>query len=124
MRRKLLNLFLVPAASIGLLHAAPSLTTIQDILYKADGTRFNGAINIQWNNFQAADTSIVATQSLTVQIVNGVLKVQLVPTTNASPGANYQVMYSSAGQYQFTETWAVPPSTATLQVKDVRVGIG
>jgi hypothetical protein len=125
MRRKLLNLFLVPAAaSISLLTAAPSLTTIQDILYKADGTRFNGAINIQWNNFQAADASIVATQSLTVQIVNGVLKVQLVPTTNASAGANYQVMYSSAGQFQFTETWAVPPSTVTLQVKDVRVSTG
>lgn len=122
--RKLFSLFPVLAASISLLPAAPSLTTIQDILYKADGTRFNGVINIQWNNFQAADASIVATQSLTIQIVNGVLQVQLVPTTNASAGANYQVVYSSAGQYQFTETWAVPPSTVPLQVKDVRVSSG
>jgi len=123
--RKLLCLFLLSgAASTGLLTAAPSLTTIQDILYKADGTRFNGAINIQWNNFQAADASIVATQSITLQIVNGVLKVQLVPTTNASAGANYQVLYSSDGQYQFTETWAVPPSALPLQVKDVRVSSG
>jgi hypothetical protein len=56
--------------------------------------------------------------------VNGVLKVQLVPTTNASAGANYQVNYSSAGQFQFTETWAVPPSATPLQVKDVRISTG
>ena len=109
---------------LGALHAAPSLTVIQDILYKADGTRFNGVLEIRWNNFQAGDSSVVATQSVTVQIVNGVLKVLLVPTTNASAGANYQVNYSSAGKYQFTETWAVPPSTSTLRVKDVRVGTG
>src|SRR3982074_2762088 len=107
--RKLFILFLALACA-GVLSAAPSLTTIQDILYKADGTRFNGTINIQWNNFQAGDASIVATQSITLQIVNGVLKVQLVPTTNASAGANYQINYSSAGRFQFNETWAVPPS--------------
>ena len=106
------------------LHAAPSLVTIQDILYKADGTRFNGTLNIAWNNFQAGDASVVATQAVTVQVVNGVLKVQLVPTTNASAGANYQVNYSSQGKFQFTETWAVPPSTLPLRVRDVRVSTG
>lgn len=106
------------------LPAAPSLTTIQDILYKADGTRFNGTLSIQWTNFQAGDASIVATQSLTVQVVNGVLKIQLVPTTNASAGANYTVNYSSVGKFQFTETWAVPPSSTTLRVRDVRVSSG
>jgi len=121
--RKLFILFWA-LASACVLSAAPSLTTIQDILYKADGTRFNGTINIQWNNFQAADASIVATQSITQQIVNGVLKVQLVPTTNASPGANYQVNYTSAGRFQFTETWAVTPSSSPLRVRDVRVSSG
>ena len=120
--RKLLSLFLlVPAASLSLLLAAPSLTTIQDILYKADGTRFNGSINIQWNNFQAADSSIVATQSITLQIVNGVLEVELVPTTNASAGANYQVVYSSAGQYQFRYllggTWVSAAFGTTITVE-------
>ena len=121
--RKLVT-FLLVLASVSTLPAAPALTTIQDILYKADGTRFNGALNIQWNNFQAGDTSIVATQQLTVQIVNGVLKVQLVPTTNASPGANYKVNYASAGRFQFSETWAVPPSSASLKVRDIRVSTG
>ena len=121
--RKLVSFFLV-LASVSTLSAVPSLTTIQDILYKADGTRFNGTLSIQWNNFQAGDTSIVATQQITLQVVNGVFKVQLVPTTNASPGANYQVNYASAGRFQFNETWAVPPASATLRVRDVRISTG
>ena len=116
--------FLLLLASALCLPAAPSLTTIQDILYKADGTRFNGTLSIQWNNFQAGDTSIVATQQITLQIVNGVLKVQLVPTTNASPGANYSINYASAGRFQFNETWAIPPSSTALKVRDVRVSTG
>ena len=122
--RKLVTFLLVLASSVSTLPAAPALTTIQDILYKADGTRFNGTLSIQWNNFQAGDTSIVATQQITLQVVNGVLKVQLVPTTNASPGANYKVNYTSAGRFQFTETWAIPPSSASLKVRDVRVSTG
>lgn len=122
--RKLTTISLLVLASATTLPAAPALTMIQDILYKADGTRFNGTLSIQWTNFQAGDTSIVATQQLTLQIVNGVLRVQLVPTTNASAGANYSVNYSSAGRFQFTETWAVPPSSAVLRVRDIRVSNG
>ncbi len=121
--RKLVT-FLLVLASVSILPAVPALTTIQDILYKADGTRFNGTLSIHWNNFQAGDTSIVATQQITVNVVNGVLKVQLVPTTNASPGANYTVNYASAGRFQFSETWAVAPSSSTLRVRDVRVSTG
>ena len=103
--------------------SAPSLTSIQDILYKADGTRFNGTVTIAWSNFQGGDGTAVATQSLTVQVVNGIFRVQLVPTTS-SPGANYTAVYSSQGKYQFTETWAVPQSTTTLRIRDIRVGTG
>ncbi len=104
--------------------AAPALTTIQDVLYKADGSRFNGTVQFTWTNFQAADNSPIPTQGITVNVVSGALKVRLVPTTNASSGASYSVRYSSQGMYQFTETWAVPPSTAVLRVRDVRVGTG
>ena len=37
--------------------AAPPLTTIQDVLYKADGTRFNGTVTVSWTSFQASDQS-------------------------------------------------------------------
>jgi hypothetical protein len=104
--------------------AQPALTTIQDILYRADGTRFTGTLSIEWNAFEGGDTSNIATAHLTLPIVNGVLRVRLVPTTTASAGANYQVTYNSRGINQFTETWAVPPSATALRVRDVRVATG
>ncbi len=104
--------------------AAPALTTIQDVLYKADGSRFNGTITITWNNFQTGDDNPIPAQGLSLAVVNGFLKVRLAPTTNASAGANYTVKYASQGQYIFSETWAVPYSTYTLRIRDVRVGTG
>jgi hypothetical protein len=105
----------------GSLWPAPPLTTIQDVLYKADGTPFQGTAFIQWNSFRAADNSNIATQTVAVEIIAGNLRVQLVPTTNAvSTGAYYTVRYSSDGRIQFQETWAVPPSTTPLKLSAVR----
>jgi hypothetical protein len=115
---------LVAGVAASVARAQPALTTIQDTLYRADGTRFNGTIYITWNSFQAGDTSNIATSNLTLPIVNGVLKVQLVPTTTASAGAQYNVTYNMNGVNQFTEVWAVPPSTVTLRVRDVRLSSG
>jgi lysophospholipase L1-like esterase len=103
------------------LMAQPPLTTIQDTVYKADGTRFNGSVTVSWKTFDASDTSDVAMQTRTVQIRNGALFVQLVPNTNATPVNYYNVLYSSDAREQFRELWAVPPSTAPLRVRDVRV---
>jgi hypothetical protein len=49
-------------------HAAPALTTIQDVLYCADGTRFNGTVVISWTNFQSSDNTPIATQSVSLDI--------------------------------------------------------
>lgn len=100
--------------------AAPPLTTIQDVLYKADGTRFNGTLTISWNSFQAPDSSAIVTQSTTVKVMQGLLRVQLVPTTTSTPPAFYTVTYNSDGRVQFQETWSVPASTQALRVRDVR----
>ena len=101
--------------------AGPPLTTIQDVLYKADGTRFNGTVTISWTSFQAMDNSTIATQSVTVKIVDGNLRVQLVPTTTSTPTTYYSAKYNSNGRIQFEETWSVPSSAQPLHVRDVRV---
>ena len=101
--------------------ARPPLTTIQDVLYKADGTRFNGTVTISWDGFQAMDNSTIATQSTTVKIVDGNLYVQLVPTTTSTPTTYYSAKYNSNGRIQFEETWAVPSSAQPLHVRDVRI---
>lgn len=104
--------------------AQPALTAVQDILYLADGTRFNGTLFITWDSFLAGNGSNIATANLTLPIVNGDLRVQLVPTTTASGGAQYNITYSNNGVNQFTEVRAVPPSTLPLRVRDVRVSSG
>ena len=104
--------------------AAPSLTTIQDALYMADGTSFNGVAIITWTSFTAADSYNIAQQVLRVPIVNGYLYVQLVPTTTGTPSGTYTVQYNADGRVAFTESWAVPPSASPLRVQDVRVSSG
>src|SRR4051794_21287616 len=101
-------------------HARPPLTTVQDVLYKADGTRFSGVLTISWNSFQALDNSSVVMQSTTVKVVDGNLRVQLVPSTTATPAGAYSVTYNSDGRIQFQERWAVPSSSQPVRVRDVR----
>ncbi len=118
------RLTLLVAGAMGIAAGQPALTTIQDTLYRADGTRFSGTMFITYDSFLAGDTSNIATANLTLPVVNGTLRVQLVPTTTASAGAQYTVTYNSQGINQFTETWAVPPSTTALHVRDVRISSG
>jgi hypothetical protein len=102
--------------------ATPPLTTVQDVLYKADGSKFNGIATISWQSFEAVDSSTIPPQTITVQIVDGFVRVQLVPTTNAVTPASYTVVYDSDGRAQFTESWIVPPSNVPVRVREVRVG--
>ncbi len=101
--------------------AAPTLTTIQDTLYTANGRRFNGSVTISWTSFQAGSSSVIS-QNTNVNVIDGNLFVRLVPSTNANPPGYYTVSYASNGQVQFTEIWAVPPSVTALAVHDVRIG--
>ena len=101
--------------------AAPPLTTIQDVLYKADGTKFNGILIISWNSFQASDNSAVVTQNTTVRITDGNLRVKLVPTTTGTPAGYYSVTYNSDGKVQFKELWSVPSSSQPVRLRDIRV---
>jgi hypothetical protein len=101
--------------------AAPVLTTIQDVLYKADGAPFNGTLTISWNSFQSADNSAIVMQQFNVRVINGNLRVRLVPSSTGTPPIEYSVTYNSDGRIQFQEMWSVPASTTPLRVRDVRV---
>ncbi|MBK5294724.1 MAG: hypothetical protein JJE04_23985 [Acidobacteriia bacterium] len=120
-RKAALACLIMWAVVLGRAMAAPPLTTVQDMLYKADGRPFTGMVIINWNSFDAADTSNIATNVLQLRIINGLLRTKLVPTTNASAGAYYAVRYVSDGKVQFTESWAVPPSLVQVRIRDVRI---
>jgi hypothetical protein len=117
-------LFLAVLALGSRMGGQPALTTIQDTLYTADGNRFNGLMTITWQSFEAGDTSNIGAQVTRITITNGILYVQLVPTTTATSPATYSVQYNSTGHTQFTEVWVVPPSVAPLRVRDVRLAPG
>lgn len=103
------------------LGATPALSIVADTLFRANGTRFNGDVTISWPSFEAADMSNVAAETMQIEISNGNLYVQLVPTTNAITPAIYTVVYTDQDGNQYTEAWAVPPSIVSLRVSDVRV---
>lgn len=106
------------------LAAQPPLTTIQDLLYTADGNRFSGVVTITWKTFEASNSSGITAAVTRVQVNNGNLYVQLVPTTSANPPASYAIEYNGEHRTQFSETWVVPPSTTPLRVRDVRLPPG
>lgn len=101
--------------------AAPPLTTIQDKLYKADGSLFEGILIINWRSFEGPDTSNIPTNSLSVSVTRGNLLVRLVPTTTSPKPAYYSVRYVSEGSVQSSEIWSVPPSAQPLRVRQVRI---
>lgn len=101
--------------------AQPQLTTIEDSIFRADGTRFSGIALIEWRSFLASDYSSVSAYNKSVRVVDGVLKVNLVPTTTASAGAYYYVRYVVNGRVQSTEYWAVRPSTTPLKLRDIQL---
>ena len=106
------------------LGAVPALTTIQDTLFNSDGTRFNGVITISWQSFEASDASDIAGSNIRLQIINGLLYVQLVPSTTAITPVIYTVQYSNGGASVYTEAWAVPASSTPLTVASVRLAPG
>ena len=104
----------------GIVFAQPPLTIIQDTLYKADGTPFNGLLIISWNSFQADNQANVVAQTLTVRVIDGYFRVQLAPTADANPPSSYTVTYNSDGKVQFQETWVVGTSSTPLTIAAVR----
>jgi hypothetical protein len=92
-------------------------TRIQDTLFNANGTLAQGLLTIQWNGFTAADGTAVAANSLTLRIVNGVLRTDLIPNP---AGTSYTVIFLLDGKRAFTETWVVPASPTPVRVGQVR----
>jgi hypothetical protein len=105
-----------------LVFAAPAalpqnLTQIQDMVYTSTGAPFNGTVTITWTGGPGSGPF-----NTSVKISNGVLSVQLAPSTNVTPTAYYQAVYNSSdGLTTWTETWAVPPSATPLTLAQVRV---
>ncbi len=104
-------------ASRALSAQTPALTTISDVVYRADGTPAGGTLLISWPAFTTASgQAIAAGTNSAILVTGGVLSVQLVPNTGAIPsGTFYTVVYQLDDGTVKTEYWAVPTaSPATI----------
>ncbi len=97
----------------------PVLTSIQDMVYLAEGSRFNGLAYVEWKSFDTPNGAVIGQYNKVIRIVDGLFQVKLAPTSSVN-NAYYTVKYSSGGRILFTEVWSVPQTTALLKLRDVR----
>lgn len=122
--RRLLSFFLLCSITlVPCAFAQSTLTQIQDTVYNTDGSLFNGTLVVTWTGSSSAPTgSSPSPFNTSVAIYNGALSVMLLPSTTATPSANYQAVFTSSnGLVTWTETWQVPPATSPLNLSEVRV---
>jgi hypothetical protein len=116
---KLLAL-LLPMAVFG------QLVTIQDNLTSpVNGRAFVGTVLIAPPAARSGGSTGIVPVEQTVNVVNGVFRVNLLPNTLMTPtGTSYRVTYrTSDGRQSWSEYWVVPEALAPIEVADVRVNV-
>ena len=112
-------LLLVPGSGL-----AVQTTTVQGVVYRADGTPAQGTMLVSWPEFTAADGSAIAAGSTTAVIAaDGSVSMTLAPNAGANPqGTYYTVVYHMNDGTVEKEYWVVPQAaTATISQMRARV---
>jgi len=82
--------FVLAALLVSLAQTPPATTTINGIVYRADGTPAAGTLLISWPAFNTSGGQAVAAGTMSVTLgTAGALNVALVPNTGASPAMTY-----------------------------------
>ena len=87
----------------------PTLTTVSDTVYRADGSPAAGTILISWPAFTAASGATVAAGNTNVALgTNGSFTAQLAPNAGATPaGTVYTVTYQLTDGTVKSENWSI-----------------
>jgi hypothetical protein len=103
----------------------PTLTTISDTVYRADGGPAAGTLLISWPPFTTAGGATVAAGNKSVTLgANGSFSAQLAPNAGATPGGTvYTVTYQLTDGTVKTETWSVG-TTSPETISQVRTVLG
>lgn len=85
-------------------------TTVQDTVYRADGTPAGGSVLVSWSAFTTAGGSAVPTGRTSVTIgANGLLTVTLAPNAGATPmGSYYTAVFHLNDGSTSREYWVIP----------------
>jgi hypothetical protein len=127
-RRKwrLFSLALLCGFGVGPAHAQTvTLTTVSDIVYRADGNPASGTLLISWPAFVTADGHAVAAGNKSVILgAGGTFSAQLAPNSGATPaGVVYTVVYQLSDATVKTENWSVG-TTSPETIAQVRAVLG
>ncbi len=104
---------------------SPATTTINDVVYRADGTLAGGTLLISWPTFSTSSGQSVAAGRKSVTLgAGGTLSVALVPNTGSTPaGTFYTVVYQLDDGTVKTEFWIVTATSPTT-IAAVRTLLG
>src|SRR5690349_12669262 len=88
---------------------SPTLTTVSDIVYRADGSPAAGTILISWPPFTTASGATVAAGNTNIALgTSGSFSAQLAPNAGATPaGTVYTVTYQLTDGTVKTENWSI-----------------
>jgi hypothetical protein len=115
-------------ACLLILAVVPSLATtrLRDVLYDGNGNRANGILFLEWPNFTTATGRAVAGNRKAISIKNGIVDVMLEATDGASPGGTLYTarFFLSGSSGMNSEQWAVPDTTDTVTLAQVRLNQG
>jgi len=104
--------------------AGPAMTTVTDIVYRADGNPAAGTLLISWPAFSTSDGKPVAAGSMSLPIgVGGNVTLALAPNEGANPaGTYYKVVLKLDDGTTSTEYWTVPKKSPA-KVSEVRTTV-
>ena len=93
--------------------SGPAMTTVNDVIYGADGATASGTLLISWPAFTTADNRPVAAGTKSVKLgAGGTFTVELAPNQGATPGGTlYTIVFQLDDGVPKTEYWSVPTST-------------
>jgi hypothetical protein len=85
-------------------------TTVQDTVYRADGTPAGGSVLVSWGPFTTADGESISAGNTSVTLgVSGALSVALAPNAGATPmGSYYTAVFHLNDGTTSKEYWVVP----------------
>jgi hypothetical protein len=96
----------------------PATTTVQDVIYHADGSPAAGTLIIAWTAFTTADGHAIAAGSRSIVVgSNGVVSIALVPTEGSDPPSYYKITIKLDTGETDEEIWTIPaagPSAISL----------
>src|SRR5581483_10579203 len=123
--RRGVTLVTVVLAVLGMCCAAAAqvaTTTIQDTVYRADGTPASGMVVVTWPTFTTAAGQAVAAGNTSATIgANGALSLDLTPNANATPAGTYYtaVLHLDDGTTS-QQYWAVPVSATPVTLAAIQ----